>query len=94
MSIPIARVVKYMCEYCGYCVFSDSAQLIYMYSSLLPESWVKAYWEGGAWVEPDTTSKLLALPHFHIKGEKISTESILGQYPLCMLGEQSVHVLH
>ena len=31
----------------------------------------RAYLEGGAWVEPDTTSKLLALPHFHIKVKSV-----------------------
>ena len=31
--------------------------------NILPKSRVKAYWEGGVWMEPDTTSKLLALPH-------------------------------
>ena len=27
----------------------------------------KGYWESVVWVEPVTTSKLLALPHSHIK---------------------------
>ena len=31
-------------------------------SSVLPKSRVEGYWEGGAWMEPDTTSKLLVLP--------------------------------
>ena len=34
---------------------------------VLRRSMVKVYWEGGAWVEPVTTSKLLALPHFYIQ---------------------------
>ena len=39
--------------------------------SVIPKSRVKAYCEGGAWVEPDTTSKHLVLTLFHIK-EKIA----------------------
>ena len=37
--------------------------------SVLHKSRVKAYWEGGARVKPDTTSKFHALPYFHIKGK-------------------------
>ena len=38
----------------------------------------KTYWEGGAWVEPGATSKLLSLPNFHIKEKSVVIE---GQYP-------------
>ena len=39
--------------------------------TVLPKSRVKVHWEGRAWEEPDITSKLLALPHFHIKGKTV-----------------------
>ena len=39
--------------------------------SVLPKTRVNVYWEGGVRVEPDTTSKLLALPCFLSK-KKIS----------------------
>ena len=45
---------------------------MYMYSSVLPRTKGKAYLEGVAWVEPATTSKLLALPNSHIIEKSIS----------------------
>ena len=41
------------------------------FNSVLTNSRVKTYWEGGAWMEPYTTSKLLALSHFHIKEKSV-----------------------
>ena len=65
------------------------ARAIYTHHS---KSRVKEYWEGGAWVEPDTTSKLfdpVLFPH----QRKISTEGIMGQYPSSMLGRTLHSVL-
>ena len=38
---------------------------------VLPKLRIKVYWEEGAWVETDITSKLLALPHFHIEENSV-----------------------
>lgn len=34
---------------------------------VFPKARLRVYWDSGTWVEPDTTSKILGLSHFHIK---------------------------
>ena len=52
--------------------------------SVLPKQNLKHDWRTMVWAGPTTTSKLRDSPHFHIK--KISTEGLLGQHALCILG--------
>ena len=44
----------------------------------------RVYWERVAWVEPTSTSKLLALSHSHVK--KITTERTIGPMSLKNFG--------
>ena len=50
---------------------------IVKYLGTRPQAKGKIYREGVAWVELVTTSNLLALPHSHIKGKKISSEGYI-----------------